>query len=242
MIKSIDNDKEYFKIPALGKKETGTKDTPVKADNSQSGKNQRKSKARLADGEAGLGALTQRLVSSFIAESDDIGADATRSGDEAAQPATKKKNSRSKSTRGIDISSAKNLERRIRQELEEYDILDQKDEIPYTSEDDEILRELVASQHELLAIQRHNKESMQRLLKKARKHVEIEAERRKLCEANADVIAAYHRLIVAKQRKRNPTKKEKDAAWKALRTQDAIFKKCDELYLSSLSLNSDEQQ
>lgn len=236
----MDNDKEYFKIPALGKKDIGVKDVPAKSDTTPTGKTQRKSKLRVSEEEAGLGALTQRLVSSFIAEADDTGMDITKSSDEAAQQTPKKKNAKVKSTKGIDISSAKTLERRIRQELEEYDILDHKDEIPYTSEDDEILRELVASQHELLAVQRHNKESMQRLLKRARKHVEIETERKKLSEANADVIAAYHRLIVAKQRKRNPTKKEKDAAWKALKLQEAIFEKCDELYLSSLSLNNEE--
>lgn len=234
MIEAIDSDKDYFKIPALGRKESGAKDTPTKSDNSTS-KNQRKSKARTNDEEASLGALTQRLVSSFIAESDDIGSDTSKS--DAAQQ-SKKKISKSKGNKGIDINNAKNLEKRIRKELEEYDILDQKDEIPYTSEDDEILRELVASQHELLAIQNQNKESMQRLLRKAKRHIEIEDERKKLREANTDVISAYHRLIVARQRKRNPTKKEKDTAWKALKTHEALFKRCDELYLSSL--NKDE--
>lgn len=76
---------------------------------------------------------------------------------------------------------------------------------------------------------------MQLLHKKALRHLELESERDKLREANADVIAAYHRLIQAKQRKRNPTKKERDIAWKALHIQEAIFKKCDDLYLSGLS-------
>lgn len=231
MIKNMDNDKDYFKIPALGKKES-LKDTPTKTDNLPS-KNQRKSKSRNNDEDTSLGALTQRLVSSLIEETDDMSNDTTKSGSEAPQSA-KKKNSKSKGGKNIDINNAKNLEKRIRQELEEYDILTRQDDIPYTSEEDEILRELVASQHELLAIQRQNKESMQRLLEKAKVHLELENEREKLREANADVITAYHRLIQAKQRKRNPTKKEKDSAWKALKVQEAIYEKCDKLYLSGL--------
>lgn len=228
MIKAIENDKDYFKVPALGKK-----DSPAKTDNPNA-KSQRRSKSRAGDEEAGLGALTQRLVSSLIEESDDHGTDNSKSGSDGSQ-SMKKKNSKSKAGKGIDINNAKNLEERIRQGLEEYDILNLQDDIPYTSEEDEIFRELITSQHELLAIQRQTKESMQRLLKKAKKHLELESEREKLREANADVISAYQRLIQAKQRKRNPSKREKDAAWKALKVQAAIFKKCDDLYLSSLT-------
>lgn len=67
--------------------------------------------------------------------------------------------------------------------------------------------------------------------------MDLQNEREKLREANADVIAAYQRLVQAKQRKRNPSKKEKDAAIKALKVQEAIFRKCDELYLSGLNRN-----
>lgn len=234
MIKSMDNDKEYFKVPALAKKELLNRESPSKSDNLLN-KNQRKSKTtKSGDEEAGLGALTQRLVSSFIEDSEYNGSDISKSNDSSQ---TKKKNSKGKTGKGIDMSNAKNLERRIRQELEEYEILDQQDEIPYTSEEDEILRELVASQHELLSIQNQNRESMQRLMKRAKKHIELESERAKLNEANSDVIGAYYRLIQAKQRKRNPTKKEKDAAWRALKIQESIFKKCDDLYLSNLARN-----
>lgn len=228
MIKAMDDDKDYFKVPALGKK-----DSPTKTDNTNA-RGQRRSKSRAGDEEASLGALTQRLVSSLIEESDEHGTDNSKSGSDASQ-SVKKKNSKSKGGKSIDMNNAKNLEERIRQGLEEYDILNHQDDIPYTSEEDEIFRELITSQHELLTIQRQNKDSMQRLLKKAKKHLELESEREKLREASADVISAYHRLIQAKQRKRNPSKREKDAAWRALKVQEAIFKKCDDLYLSSLA-------
>lgn len=216
-IKAMDSSKDYFKIPALGKKDS----TPAR---SKSGKSRPKSGDEEA---AGLGALTQRLVSSLIEEVDDVGTDIYHA-------KGKVKNTKVKNNKIIDMNNAKNLERRIRQQLEECKILNCQDDIPYTSEEDEVLRELVVSQHDLLSIQRQNKDSMQRLLKRAKRHLELDNEREKLREANADVIAAYHRLIQAKQRKRKPSKREKDAAWKALEVQDSIFKRCDELYRSSV--------
>lgn len=227
MISSLGNDKEYFKVPTLGKKDS----SPSKSDNNST-KNQRKNKSRGNDESSSLGALTQRVVSSFI-EEDGNSNDTNKSANECTQ--TKKKNTKTKAYKGIDVNAAKNLEKKIRQELEGYNILNQQDDIPYTSEEDEILRELVANQHELLSIQNQNKDLMRRLLKRAKRHVELENEREKLRLANADVIAAYHRLIQAKQRKRNPTKKEKEVAWKALKVQESIFKRCDELYLKGLS-------
>lgn len=234
MLKSIDNDNEYYKLPASLKRESP--DTPTKNDSASSNhvtnnKSQRKSKSKAED-EASLGALTQRLVSSFIEEVEDNGTDISKSSSDASSPPAKKR--KSKGSKGLDADNAKNLEKRIRQQLEECSILSQQDEIPYTSEEDEILRELLANQHELLSIQTQNKHAMQILLKKAKRHSELETERLKLMEANADIFAAYHRLIQAKQRKRNPTKKEKDAAYKALKVHEAIFKKCDELYNTSL--------
>lgn len=265
MVKALDNDKDYFKIPPLGKRDGSTKDSPSKVDSiinetsnsstapatssatgskKKNAKNRKEAVEKAPD--AGLGALTQRLVSSFIESPDET---STSNGpDDSSQPNSKKKansniaaansgtSAKSKSTKkNIDLSKAKNLEQRIRQELEEHDILNQQDDLPYSSEDDEILRELIASQHELLSIQNQNKEFMNRLLIRARNYSELESEREKLREANADVIAAYHKLIQARQRKRNPTKKEKDVAWRALKVQEAIFDKCDELYLTGLA-------
>lgn len=213
MVEAIDNDKDYFKVPPLGKR-----DSPSKADNGLAKSQTSK----------GLGALTQRLVSSLIEDSESLESPAN-------DPAKKKKNTKPKGGKTIDVNNAKSLEKRIRQELEEYDILDHQDDIPYGSEEDEILRELVACQHELFSIQRQSKDYMQRLLKKAKRHLELENEREKLREANADVISAYQKLVQARQKKRNPTKKERDAAIKSLRVQEAIFRKCDELYLSGLN-------
>lgn len=236
MIEAADNnnDKEYFRMPALGRKDPTPKDTPTKI---ESGKSQKKNKPRNGEEISGLGALTQRLVSSLIEEAEDPAEVIGTKKNSDADPPTKKKNSKSKGGKSLDMNNAKNLERRIRQELEEYDILDQQDDIPYSSEEDEILRELIASQHELFTTQCESKELMQRLLKRAKKHVELQNERVNLEEANTDVIAAYYRLIQAKQRKRNPTKKEKDAAWRSLKVHEAIFKKCDDLYLNNLSRN-----
>lgn len=234
MLKSMDNDNEYYRLPASLKKEssdTSAKDDGNNSNHVSNNKSHKKHKSK-TDEETSLGALTQRLVASFIEEVEDNGPDMSKSSSDASSPAAKRR--KSKGNKGIDADNAKNLEKRIRQQLEECSILSQQDEIPYTSEEDEILRELLAHQHELLSIQTQNKHAMQILLKKAKRHSELEAERSKLMEANADVFAAYHRLIQAKQRKRNPTKKEKDAAYRALKVHEAIFKKCDELYITSL--------
>lgn len=235
----MDNDKEYYKVPAVVKKETSGSESIAKEDgtNNQSNNNTKtQKKSKVKEEEATLGALTQRLVSGFIEEAEDNGTEVSKSGSDASSPPAKKR--RSRANKNLEADNAKNLEKQIRQQLEEYSILSQQDEIPYISEDDEVLRELLACQHELLSIQSQNKHSMQLLLKKAKRHSELEQERLKLAEANADVIAAYHRLIQAKQRKRNPTKKEKDAAWKALKTHEVIFKKCDELYMTGLDRNN----
>lgn len=232
MISAMDNDKEYFRIPAFCKRDSPIKDSPSKNEGTGN-KNQRKSKAK-SEEEPSLGALTQRLVSGFIEETDDIGTDISKSSSDVLSPAAKRR----KKGKSIDVNNAKNLEKRIRQQLEEYSILGQQDDIPFTSEEDEVLRELLGHQHELLTIQTQNRILMQQLLKKARRHRELEGEREKLKEANADVIAAYHRLIQAKQRKRNPTKKEKDSAWKALKVHAAVYSRCDELYMNGLDRNS----
>lgn len=161
MIEAIDNDKECYKIPALGKKETSCKDS-------------KKSKTKANEEDASLGALTQRLVSSLIESSDEILTDV-----DASQP------SKRKGKKQIDMKCAKDIESKIRQELEGHAILDQQDEIPYTSEDDEVLRELVACQHELLAIQRRSKCYMLKVLDRAKKHIELEAEREKMQDVSS---------------------------------------------------------
>jgi transcriptional adapter 3 len=238
----MDNDEDYYKIPDSLKKDTTVTESPTKDEISNnvsgtSNKNHKKSKQK-SETEPSLGALTQRLVSSLIVEADDNITDASKSSsDTTSSPNIKKRKSRA--NKGIDANNAKNLEKRIRQQLEEHSILSQQDDIPFTSEEDENLRELLVCQHELLSIQTQNKLSMQILLKKAKRHVELEKERERLKEANADVIAAYQRLIQAKQRKRNPTKKEKEAAWRALKVHEVIFKRCDELYLAGLDRNND---
>lgn len=233
----MENDKEYYRIPSLPKREAP--DSPVKDEssnqNGNTSKNQKKTKQKFEE-DVSLGALTQRLVSSLMEEAEDNGTEASKSSSDASSPVNKKK--RSKANKDIALNNAKNLEKRIRQQLEEHSILSQQDDIPYTSEEDENLRELLVYQHELLSIQTQNKHSMQMLLKKAKQHLELEEERERLREANAEVIAAYQRLIQAKQRKRNPTKKEKESAWRALKIHDIIFKSCDDLYMTSLDRNN----
>ena len=233
MIDEMDSkdSREYYKLPnVVTTKDAAVKDSTTKNDTA-GGKSHRDSKNKNSE-EGSWGALTLRLVSSFFDDSDDINADLTKSPSCPSSPPRKKK--KTKNNKSEEVNEAKNLEKKIRQQLEEYSILSHQDNIPYTSEDDEDLRLLVGYQNELRAIREQNKYLMEKLLTRAKKHFELDKERQKLRDANADVIAAYHRLIQAKQRKRNPTKKEKDAAWKALKVYEPLFKNCDDLYMNSL--------
>jgi len=216
MIKDIEEDEDYYKFPSGVTKQQTVDSTS----NSKDPKTPRKK----SKGQGSLGTLTQRLVSSFIEESED---DTKFSGDDPSPSPAR----RSKTV--SDVGNANNLEKNIRQQLEEYSILTKQDDIPYASEENESSRQLRAYQHELLTIQTQNRHYMQLLLRRAKKHIDLEKEREKLREASADVINVYQRLIQAKQKKKSPTKKEKDAAWKAVKVHEAIFKKCDELYLTN---------
>lgn len=182
------------------------------------------------DEKACLGALTQRLVSCLIEENmnsfdemeAELGLGANMTGN----------NKKSHKFRNLHLGNVKLLEKRIRTTLEEHHILTKQDDISFGSEDDDVLRELRCCQNELSLIQTYNKEAMVSLIARAKRRAELDEMREKLKIANADVIDSYQKLILAKQKKRNPTKKEKDAAWKAIEEQEAIFRRCEDLSIN----------
>lgn len=45
--------------------------------------------------------------------------------------------------------------------------------------------------------------------------------------ADNEVMEAFRRIMAARQKKRTPTKKEKDQAWKALKERERILKQLD---------------
>lgn len=233
MIKALENDRanDLYKQTPSSKQQSSNSNATAYPNNFNSNSNASNSSKsnnprKKLKGDGSLGPLTQRAVSIVMEDWDDDTKLSAGGDDPNPTP-----NKRSKAVG--DVGNAKSLEKNIRQTLEDYSILSQQDDIPYAHEEDEQTRQLRAYQHELHSIQTHTQYYMQILLKRAKKHIELEKEREKLREASADVIAVYQKLIQAKQRKKSPTKKEKDAAVKALKVHEAIFKKCDELYLSN---------
>ncbi|KAG9511201.1 Transcriptional adapter 3-B, partial [Fragariocoptes setiger] len=146
------------------------------------------------------------------------------------------------SLKNLDLGSVKQLEKNIRRELERHQILNKSDEVLSIEDDDddddedEIVRELKSCQSELSVIQAFNEATLGRMMSQAKKRAELEEARRSLDAINIEVIECYQKLLQAKQKKRNPTKRERDIAKRAVREQEVIFKRCDEL-ASSLSID-----
>lgn len=51
--------------------------------------------------------------------------------------------------------------------------------------------------------------------------------RQRVRVADNEVMEAFRRIMAARQKKRTPTKKEKDQAWKALKERESILKLLD---------------
>ncbi|ESP04697.1 hypothetical protein LOTGIDRAFT_207498 [Lottia gigantea] len=178
--------------------------------------------------ESPFGQLTQRLVSALIEENimtpiDDSMNEITggkESADEAPaiSPRTLAKQ--------LNIGNPTHLERRIKRELEEQGILDFEDKED-DNPDDEILAEIRKKQSELRLLCQRNMIITNQLHVKAKEQMAKQAMKKKLSAADTEVMEAYRKIQAAKQKKKTPTKKEKDAAWKALKERDAIMQNLD---------------
>lgn len=51
--------------------------------------------------------------------------------------------------------------------------------------------------------------------------------RQRVRVSDNEVMEAFRRIMTARQKKRTPTKKEKDQAWKALKERESILKLLD---------------
>ncbi|ELT93657.1 hypothetical protein CAPTEDRAFT_174003 [Capitella teleta] len=124
----------------------------------------------------------------------------------------------------LNLGNTATLEKRIKKELEEHGILDSDD---FNSEDDpndEVLAELRKKQQELRVLSQHNLMVTKRLYKMAKEEMQRQELRKKMATADADVMDAYRRLQAIKQKKRTPTKKEKEMAIRALKEREALVK------------------
>jgi len=89
---------------------------------------------------------------------------------------------------------------------------------------DEILTELKRCQEELKAVSQHNQSQLKRLVKSAREEMARQEVRNRLAEADKEVCEAYKRIALARSKKKSPSKKDKEIAWKSLKDREAILK------------------
>jgi len=141
-------------------------------------------------------------------------------------------NPNNKIFKSLNLGNTAQLERRIRKELEEHGILS-LDDILNVSEssgnDDEILQELKRNQQELKALSSKNQSHLKRLLSLAKKEMSRQEISKKLQSADSEVTEAYRRFTLAKQKKRSPTKKEREQALKALKEREHLLKQLESL-------------
>ncbi|RWS15841.1 transcriptional adapter 3-like protein [Dinothrombium tinctorium] len=249
MIKSYEEDSEYFKIPNLGKhyslkwaqedrwenkKEeakgsANDKKKGLSPSNNVSPKSAKKSKECKNDSDkCTFGALTQRLVSCLIEEnllsSPSLASDADFDLDTGGKNGNGDK---SQLLKNVNFGNTAQLEKRIKKELEEHGLLDPDDmctnETAATNED-EVLNELLRYQNELKAIQSQNQSQLKHLLSIAKQEISKQELNEKLQIADNEVMEAYRRILAVKQKKRILTKKEKETALKALKEREAVLK------------------
>ncbi|XP_067124804.1 transcriptional adapter 3 [Centruroides vittatus] len=252
LIKSHDDDADYYKIPALGKhyslkwaqedlleeqKEGAKINERRRGLSNNSSLNSSEPEKLLKkvekeyenDDTSSFGALTQRLVSCLIEENlmtslEDSMNDtlAKDNSDGNASPPPIKGNI----MKSFNMGNTMQLEKRIRRELEEQGILD-ADDVTVENPDDEILTELKKCQAELKTLSTYNLTQIKRLLRLAKEEMAKQEIRKKLQVADNEVMEAHRRIMASKQKKRSPTKKEKELAMKAIKEREQILKQLD---------------
>merc|ERR1712045_482003 len=136
---------------------------------------------------------------------------------------------KSKLIKSLNISNNEALEARVKKELQDQGILDPNDDNEDNSENDEIHEELLRCQAELKAISAHNLQQLKRLTKAAKEEMARQELRNKLSHADQDVMEAYKKISTARSKKKPPTKKEREQAWKALKEREIILKQLESI-------------
>lgn len=178
----------------------------------------------------GFGALTQRLVSCLLEEQAN-GQDLDIESDQINKNGD---GNFLKELKGISLGNCVQLEKRIKKELEENGFLDFDDVIGPTeaavADEDEVLRELIKCQNDLKATSTQSESQLKLLLSHSKADLARSELKKKLQVADIEVQELYRRMVAAKQKKKNPSKKEKDQVIKALRERDQIVKQLDSLH------------
>ncbi|XP_071955647.1 transcriptional adapter 3-like [Antedon mediterranea] len=248
LIQAHENDAEYFKVPPLGRhystrwaqedlleeqKEGGRIAEKKKSLSGNTTPSQgREVKGMLKRVEAlreresdvcPFGPLTQRLISALVDENimmpiEDIIMETNK-----VETPVEAKESPKQNNRPFSVPHTRALEARIREELFNQGLLDFDDKAS-EGEEDEVLGELQKRQAELRALCDRNQSQKQRLYKLAKDQMKRQELRQKMRGADNEVLECFRRLMAARQKKRSPTKKERDQAARALRDRDAAVR------------------
>uniref|UniRef100_H2ZRQ6 Transcriptional adaptor 3 n=1 Tax=Latimeria chalumnae TaxID=7897 RepID=H2ZRQ6_LATCH len=175
-----------------------------------------------------FGPLTQRLLQALVEENiispmEDSPIPEISSKDSGADGASTSPRSQNKS---FSVPHTKSLEARIKEELIAQGLLESEDR-PAEDSEDEVLVELRKRQAELKALSTHNRGKKQELLRLAKEEMKKQDLKQRVRMADNEVMDAFRKIMAARQKKRTPTKKEKDQAWKALKERESILKLLD---------------
>ncbi|XP_048404059.1 transcriptional adapter 3 isoform X1 [Stegostoma tigrinum] len=175
-----------------------------------------------------FGPLTQRLLQALVEENiispmEDSPIPEMTGKDVGTEGASTSPRSQNKA---FSVPHTKSLEARIKEELIAQGLLDSEDR-PTEDSEDEVLAELRKRQAELKAISTHNRAKKQELLRLAKEELKKQELRQRVRIADNEVMDAFRKIMAARQKKRTPTKKEKDQAWKALKERESILKLLD---------------
>ncbi|XP_053326069.1 transcriptional adapter 3 isoform X1 [Spea bombifrons] len=175
-----------------------------------------------------FGHLTQRLLQALVEENiispiEDSSIpeiSGKESGTDGASTSPRSQN------KPFSAPHTKSLEVRIKEELIAQGLLESEDR-PAEDSEDEVLAELRKRQAELKALSAHNRAKKQELLRLAKEEMNKQELRQRVRMADNEVMDAFRKIMAARQKKRTPTKKEKDQAWKALKERESILKLLD---------------
>ncbi|XP_061213202.1 transcriptional adapter 3 isoform X1 [Neopsephotus bourkii] len=175
-----------------------------------------------------FGPLTQRLLQALVEENiispvEDSPIPEISGKDSGADGAGTSPRSQNKP---FSVPHTKSLEGRIKEELVAQGLLESEDR-PAEDSEDEVLAELRKRQAELKALSAHNRAKKHELLRLAKEELHRQELRQRVRMADNEVMDAFRKIMAARQKKRTPTKKEKDQAWKTLKERESILKLLD---------------
>ncbi|XP_028681222.1 transcriptional adapter 3 [Erpetoichthys calabaricus] len=254
LIKPPEDEAEYYKIPPLGKhyslrwaqedlleeqregarsaadKKKGIVGPLAELDAREVDALLKKSEAQHDQHEdiSPFGPLTQRLLQALVEENiispmEDSPIPEMSGKDSGADGASTSPRSQ---TKNFSVPHTKSLEARIKEELVAQGVLESEDR-PTDDSEDEVLAELQKRQAELKALSAHNRAKKQELMRLAKEETKKQELRQRVRVSDNEVMEAFRKIMAARQKKRTPTKKEKEQAWKALKERESILKLLD---------------